>query len=55
MAVKKIFRSLLHADAMREFQAEADILGHLRHPNIVLFMVLSLSIFIYFIYVYFIW
>eukprot|EP00026_Physarum_polycephalum_P003037 Phypoly_transcript_03046.p1 GENE.Phypoly_transcript_03046~~Phypoly_transcript_03046.p1 ORF type:complete len:740 (+),score=120.64 Phypoly_transcript_03046:24-2222(+) len=38
VAVKKIFRSLLHADAMREFQAEADILGHLRHPNIVLFM-----------------
>jgi len=38
VAVKKIFRALLHSDAMMEFQAEANMLRHLRHPNIVLFM-----------------
>jgi serine/threonine protein kinase len=36
--VKKIFRTLLHGDALKEFQVESDMLRRLRHPQIVLFM-----------------
>eukprot|EP01113_Clastostelium_recurvatum_P037621 TRINITY_DN5522_c0_g1_i1.p1 TRINITY_DN5522_c0_g1~~TRINITY_DN5522_c0_g1_i1.p1 ORF type:complete len:888 (-),score=262.81 TRINITY_DN5522_c0_g1_i1:24-2687(-) len=38
VAVKKIFRSLLHKDVVHEFQVEAAMLRRLRHPNVVLFM-----------------
>ncbi|KAL6062440.1 putative serine/threonine-protein kinase drkA, variant 2 [Balamuthia mandrillaris] len=38
VAVKKIFRTLIHSDSFNEFKAEALILRNLRHPNVVLFM-----------------
>ncbi len=38
VAVKKIFRTLLHGNSMREFQMESDMLRRLRHPSIVLWM-----------------
>ena len=38
VAVKKIFRTLLHGDTLHEFQVESDMMQRLRHPNIVLFM-----------------
>eukprot|EP01130_Rhizamoeba_saxonica_P013825 TRINITY_DN5942_c0_g1_i1.p1 TRINITY_DN5942_c0_g1~~TRINITY_DN5942_c0_g1_i1.p1 ORF type:complete len:739 (+),score=139.65 TRINITY_DN5942_c0_g1_i1:112-2217(+) len=43
VAVKKIFRSLLHADKIKEFTQEARLLGGLRHPNVVLFMGVCVS------------
>jgi serine/threonine protein kinase len=38
VAVKKIFRTLLHDSVMNEFKAEANILKKLRHPNVVLLL-----------------
>lgn len=38
VAVKKVFRSLIHENALKEFQAECNIMKRLRHPNIVLFL-----------------
>jgi serine/threonine protein kinase len=38
VAVKKVFRSLIHESALKEFQAECNIMKRLRHPNIVLFL-----------------
>lgn len=38
VAVKKVVMSLLHGDALKEFQAETSMLKKLRHPNIVLFI-----------------
>lgn len=38
VAVKKVFRSLIHESALYEFQAECNIMKRLRHPNIVLFL-----------------
>src|SRR5690606_28659136 len=44
VAVKRIFRSLLHDKALDEFEAETNILKRVRHPNIVLFLGISTSI-----------
>ncbi len=38
VAVKRIFRTLLHEDVLLEFKAEANMLKKLRHPNIVMLM-----------------
>ena len=38
VAVKKIFRTLLHGSSVKEFQMETEMLRRLRHPCIVLFM-----------------
>lgn len=43
VAVKRIFRSLLHEKALDEFEAETNILKRVRHPNIVLFLGISTS------------
>lgn len=41
VAVKKIYRSLLHEDAIEEFESETNILKTVRHPNVVLFLGVS--------------
>lgn len=38
VACKKIYRALIHGDALQEFMAEVRIMRRLRHPNIVLYM-----------------
>ncbi|KAF2075102.1 hypothetical protein CYY_003579 [Polysphondylium violaceum] len=38
VAVKVIYKSLLHKDTKGEFEKETEILKCLRHPNVVLFM-----------------
>jgi len=38
VACKKIFRALIHGDALQEFMAEVRIMRRLRHPHIVLYM-----------------
>lgn len=43
VAVKKVFRSLIHENALKEFQAECNIMKRLRHPNIVLFLGITKS------------
>ena len=43
VAVKKIYRSLLHGDSIKEIQMETEILRRLRHPSIVLFMGTSIQ------------
>jgi serine/threonine protein kinase len=43
VAVKRIFRTLLHGDEVKEFEAESGMLRKLRHPNIVLFMGTSIE------------
>lgn len=43
VAVKKVFRSLIHDSALKEFQAEWNIMKRLRHPNIVLFLGITKS------------
>jgi Protein tyrosine and serine/threonine kinase len=38
VAVKKIFRTLIHSDLLEELEHEVNTLRRLRHPNVVLFM-----------------